>query len=158
MAVKRYCNRALTFDPFNRGGGAPRVPIPLWHHPVVKESRAAVKRLEVRGMEGSLEAVKLQLQLLRSKADDLQDRLLRRQEWQPAKSPPWGFLPFLTLSPASDSQTHREREALAAKVPAFLYACQPYFNQLENAARGMNYQLSNVTYDTYTRVRGPLVY
>lgn len=111
-------------------------------------------------MEGSLEAVKLQLQLLRGKADDLQDRLLRRQERQPVKSPSWGFLPFLTLSPLpplppSNSQTHREREALAGKVPAFLYACQPYFNQLENAARGMNYQLNNVTYDTYTRVRGP---
>lgn len=140
--------------------GRCRVPIPLWHHPVVRESCATVKRQEVRRMEGILEAVKMQLQLLRSKADDFQDRLLHRQELQPVKSLSWCFLPFLTLSsppPPTPSQTHREREALAAKVPAFLYACQPFFNQLENAARGMNYQLNNVTFDTYSRVCGPFL-
>lgn len=95
--------------------GLCRVPIPLWHPPVVRESCASVKRQEVRRMEGILEAVKMQLQLLRSKADDFQDRLLHRQELQPVKSLSWRFLPFLTLftppppTPPPVKPTGRER-------------------------------------------------
>lgn len=92
-----------------RRWGRCRVPIPLWHHPVVRESCATVKRQEVRRMEGILEAVKMQLQLLRSKADDFQDRLLHRQKLQPVKSLSWCFLPFLTLSSPPVKPTGRER-------------------------------------------------
>lgn len=114
-----------------RRWGLCRVPIPLWHHPVVKgelcNCEAPGGQTDGR-MEGILEAVKMQLQLLRSKADDFQDRLLHRQEVQPVKSLSWCFLPFLTLSPPhpqSNPQGERGSCCQSASVPV----CLPTFLQ-----------------------------
>lgn len=81
----------------------------LWWRRAVQLRSA---RSSVGRMEGILEAVKLQLQLLRSKADDLQDRLLHRQEVQPVKSLSWCFLAFLTLPPPTPPVKPTERERL----------------------------------------------
>ncbi|KAK1886629.1 UPF0575 protein C19orf67 like [Dissostichus eleginoides] len=85
---------------------------------------AACSCAEVRWMERSLQAIKLQLQFLMSKADDLDDCLVNGQ----------GLL---------------EREALAAAVPRFLYSCQPYFNYLESTS--IVSQRSPLHFDIYTR-------
>lgn len=60
---------------------------------------------------------------------------------------------FLMLFVCFCSQSHMESEALTAAVPSFLYSCQPYFNQLEAAARSCVFQITPLPFDVYTRVK-----
>lgn len=46
-----------------------------------------------------------------------------------------------------------ELEALTAAVSRFLYYCQPYFNQLEAAARSLLFQITPLPLDVYIRVK-----
>ncbi|XP_010738716.3 UPF0575 protein C19orf67 homolog [Larimichthys crocea] len=75
-------------------------------------------------VEGSLQSMQLQLQFLMSKAAKLQDCL-------------------------ANVQDQIEKDALAAEVPSFLYTCQPYFNQLESAAKIPVPQLGSQAFDIY---------
>lgn len=108
----------------------------------------------LRQMEGGLEPIQLQLQLLRSKADDLQDCLLKRYHVLPVYKYSLGISCSFSCFPVCFlSRSLRDRQALALTVPSFLYTCQPYFNQLETAARSIHYQLTAVPFDTYARVK-----
>ncbi|XP_040891196.1 UPF0575 protein C19orf67 homolog [Toxotes jaculatrix] len=82
---------------------------------------------EVGGMERSIQSMRLQLQFLMSKADDLHDCLV-------------------------NGQGHLDRDALAAAVPSFLFMCQPYFNHLESTARSTMSQATPLRLDIYTRL------
>ncbi|TMS22949.1 UPF0575 protein C19orf67-like protein [Larimichthys crocea] len=75
-------------------------------------------------VEGSLQSMQLQLQFLMSKAAKLQDCL-------------------------ANVQDQIEKDALAAEVPSFLYTCQPYFNQLESAAKIPVPQLGSQAFDPW---------
>ncbi|AWP05869.1 putative UPF0575 protein C19orf67 -like [Scophthalmus maximus] len=88
----------------------------------------ACRPLEDRHAERSLQSMRLQLQFLMGKADDLHNCL------------------------KNDGLEHREREALAAAVPSFLYTCQPYFNHLESTARSNVSRNSPLPLEVYTEL------
>ncbi|KAF0037579.1 hypothetical protein F2P81_010453 [Scophthalmus maximus] len=89
----------------------------------------ACRPLEDRHAERSLQSMRLQLQFLMGKADDLHNCL------------------------KNDGLEHREREALAAAVPSFLYTCQPYFNHLESTARSNVSRNSPLPLEVYTETQ-----
>ncbi|KAG8014475.1 UPF0575 protein C19orf67-like protein [Nibea albiflora] len=78
--------------------------------------------VEGRRVEGSLQSMQLQLQFLMGKAAKLQDCL-------------------------ANGQDQIQKGVLAAAVPRFLYTCQPYFNQLECAAKSTVSQFGSRAFD-----------
>lgn len=114
----------------------------------------ACSSVEVKRVETSLESMQLQLQLIMSKADYLQACFLEKYTHnltQCTKLPGY-FSCFLTFPVCSCRQGQIDTQALAAAVPNFLFSCQPYFNQLEAAAGGMESQLTPLPFDAYAAV------